>query len=104
MFAVMQTYTIEPRFRDEYLKAMKEVIEEAMDLGCTFFDLYEDDDKPGTFIEVMGFDSWSHYERLRKIEPSSRKREIMRKMETWIRGGLEAIQVRHLKGVDLESF
>jgi len=101
MFAVMQIYTIEEKFKEEYLKAMKDVIEEAMSMGCTFFDLYEDDDKPGTFIEVMGFDSWSHYERLRKIEPSPYKREIMSKMGTWIRGGTDGIEVRHLRGVEV---
>jgi quinol monooxygenase YgiN len=101
MFAVMQIYTIEKKHRDEYLEAMKEVMKEAMDAGCTFFDLFEDDDRHGTFIEVMGFDSWSHYERLRKTEPSLRKQEIIRLLDTWIRGGLDAIEVRHLNALNL---
>lgn len=99
MFVVMQRYRVRGQYRDEYIEAMKKVAKAGEDLGCVFFEVYEDDDEKNVFVEMMGFDSWSHYQRLRQIPPTREVEEITKKLEEWIEGGLEAIEVTYLTSV-----
>lgn len=99
MFMVMQTYRVRSQFREDFLAAIGVVAKSEMDLGCVFYQVFENDDRKNEFVELMGFDSWSHYERLRSIPPSSELAEILRKMDAWIEGGNEAIEVTHWTAV-----
>ena len=99
MFVVMQEYLIDSRHRDEYLELMRIVIDAATELGCVFYELYENDDRSCHFVEMMGFDSWSHYERLRKKEPKREVVDAWNKILGWIEGGEDGIQVTHLTQV-----
>lgn len=96
-FVVMQTYRVDSRHRDEYVEALPDLVKAGMELGCVFFDIYEDDDEPGLFIEMMGFDSWTHYEQVRQIPPTRAMEALHRRLDGWIEGGLDAILVNHLQ-------
>lgn len=99
MFVVMQEYLIDSRHREEYLELMKVIIQSATELGCVFYELYENDDKPCHFVEMMGFDSWSHYERLRRKEPRSEVTKAWGVILGFVEGGEEGVQVTHLTQV-----
>ena len=96
-FVVMQTYRVKSEHRDAYLALIPELVKSGMDLGCVFFDVYEDDDVKNLFIEMMGFDSWTHYSRLRQVPPTRAMEAIHRDLDLWVEGGLDAILVNHLQ-------
>ena len=96
-FVVMQVYRIRDQYRPQYLELLPTIVRSGMDLGCTFFDAYEDDDVPNMFIEMMGFDSWTHYERLRTIPPTRVMEQVSRSLEEWIEGGLDGVKILHLQ-------
>jgi len=99
VFLVLETYRIRAKHREAYLAAVPKIVKNGMDLGCVWFEVYEDDDTPNLFTEMMAFDSWTHYQRLRSIPQSREIEAITRDLDTWIEGGLDAIETTYLKSV-----
>jgi len=95
----MQTYRIRSEFREEYLEAIRRIAEAGSDLGCVFFEVYENDDCKNEFTEMMGFDSWNHYERLRRIPASAEVANLSSRLADWMEGGPDAMTVTHLTSV-----
>ena len=48
---------------------------------------------------MMGFDSWSHYQRLANVPWSNRMEALMKILEKCIEGGLDAMEGWNLKSV-----
>lgn len=99
MYVVMQIYRIKDQYKERYLEAIKKVVQAGVDIGAVFHEVYEDDDRPGQFIEMMGFDSWTHYKRLSLKPPTTEMASIFKEMDEWIEGGLDNIEVMYLKSV-----
>ncbi|MBM4397829.1 MAG: MFS transporter [Deltaproteobacteria bacterium] len=97
VFLVLESYRIRDEHRAAYLEAAPAIAKNGMDLGCVWFEIYEDDDHPNEFTEMMAFDSWTHYERLRQVPQTREMAALTREMDTWIDGGLAAIRSTHLK-------
>jgi quinol monooxygenase YgiN len=98
-YVVTQSYRIRPQFRDDYLKAVPAIVKAGTALGCVWFEVYERDDEPNAFTEMMAFDSWTHYERLRAIPPTTAMETVFRDLDRWIEGGLSAVRIRALKSI-----
>lgn len=99
MFMVMQTYRVRDKYRDQYLELIRRVAEADVEIGCVFYQVYENDDRKNEFLELMGFDSWSHYERIRRAPPTGPLEDFCRRIDEWIEGGGDAIETTHWKCV-----
>jgi quinol monooxygenase YgiN len=97
VYMVVTTYRIKRQYRDEFLAAQPKIERAALDLGCLWYECYEDDDVRNRFCEMMAFDSWTHYERVRRIPPTNEITAIFKAMDEWVEGGDSGMLVEHWK-------
>lgn len=99
MFVVLQTYRIRDRYREEYLDTIRRVVEADLEIGCVSYQVLENADRKNEFTEVMTFDSWSHYERIRRSPASRPIEHFSDHMDDWIEGGADAVQTSYWTSV-----
>lgn len=98
-FVILQSYRVRSQYRAAFLEIAPRIVKAGMDLGCVRFEIFEDDDEPCLITEMMVFDSWTHYERLRAIPPTREMEAIFNDLDRFIEGGLDAMQVVRLHSI-----
>jgi quinol monooxygenase YgiN len=96
-FVVEINYEIWEKDREAYLEAMAYVRENAMEIGAVGYLLYEDDDQPNRFTEVMTFESWSHYKRVQARPVSAEMDAVYERIAAYTIGAEADTTVRHLR-------
>ena len=87
----------QPRLR-ELLAVMRDYTDH---LGLASFEVWQQEDDPWTVIELHGYDSWSHYQRVAKQPQSPEMNDIYEGLDRIVEGGLAAVVARHWQPVDL---
>lgn len=60
-------------------------------LGMSGFEVFTSDEDPWLIVELHGYDSWSHYQRLSQKETPTEVQAVYEAMDGLIEGGLKAI-------------
>jgi len=98
-YLVCNTYRIRSQCVEEFTATISEMAQLGEDLGASYFEVWQDDDEPLRYVEMMGFESWSHYQRLSQIPWSNRMQDLMKVLDRCIEGGLDAMETWNLKSV-----
>ncbi len=93
-FLVQYTYRVERSDRDEVVQLLTKIADHAEELGLASFEAWSDDGDEGTFTELHGYDSWSHWKRLADRGPDPSMRSVYERLDALIIGGMAAIEAR----------
>jgi hypothetical protein len=95
-FIVQHSYRVDPIDHAKLRLLLAQIRAHADDLGVAQMEVWQDDDDPWRIVELHGYDSWSHYQRLSQKELPAELDEVYRALDRLVEGGLRAIETRTL--------
>lgn len=100
-YVVQHRYRVHTGDHDRLRALLVEFRAWMFDLGAASFEIWQDESDPTLFTELVGFDSWSHHQRVTSKSPPPRIEEAMFDFEKLIIGGWDGVETRQFLPVDL---
>jgi hypothetical protein len=90
-YYVRYTYRVDPDRHPQLIEALALLRDYADWLGMASFEVFGVEDQPWTVVELHGYDSWSHHQRLSQKQPPSEVERTYTELDGLIDGGLRAM-------------
>lgn len=93
-YIVEYRYRVDPIHRERMLELLAEVRLHVLDMGLNAFEVWTQEDDTWGFVELHGYDSWSHYQRVSQKASSPEMTRIYEAMDRLIEGGFATLEHR----------
>ncbi|MBI5608031.1 MAG: hypothetical protein HY902_04065 [Deltaproteobacteria bacterium] len=90
-YYVRYTYRVDPDRRPQLIEALAVLRDYADWLGMVSFEVFGVEDEPWTVVELHGYDSWSHHQRLAQRQAPPEVERVYAQLDLLIDGGLDAM-------------
>lgn len=93
-YVVEFRYRVDPIDHERYLPLLAEFRQYVTDLGLSGFEVWRSDEDPWQIVELHGYDSWSHFEHVRKKDTPKEIENLYEKMDGLVAGGIKSVTSR----------
>lgn len=91
-YIVEYRYRVDPLRRAQLLDLLGEIRAYVLDLGLCAFEVWGQEDDAWTVIELHGYDSWSHFQRVAQKPTPPEIDRVYEALDRLIEGGLAETQ------------